>query len=186
MFRIGSGNDMHRLVSGKPLIIGGVNIESDLGADGHSDADVLFHAVTDALLGAMALGDIGTHFPNSDPKWKDADSGLFLQKAIESTESHGFSVINIDSTVELESPKLRPYIDTMRANLATILKIDIGWVSIKAKTGEGVDAVGKCEAIRASVVVLLNRQVCRGRGQTPILFQYSAALSAAPAFPGSA
>lgn len=155
MFKIGFGSDIHRLVSGRPLIIGGVTIESDLGADGHSDADVLFHAVTDAILGALALGDIGTHFPNSDPQWKDADSGVFLRKAVESVEWHGFSVVNLDSTINLESPKLRPHIDEMRANLATILKVDVVCVSVKAKTGEGVDAIGERRAIRADAVVLL-------------------------------
>jgi len=155
MFKIGFGNDIHRLVPARPLIIGGVTVDSDLGADGHSDADVLFHAVTDAILGALALGDIGTHFPNSDPQWKDADSGVFLRKAVESMEWHGFSVVNIDSTINLESPKLRPYIDQMRANLSMILKVDLGCVSVKAKTGEGVDAVGKKEAIRAEAIVLI-------------------------------
>lgn len=155
MFKIGFGNDIHRLVPGRPLIIGGVTVDSDLGADGHSDADVLFHAVTDAILGALALGDIGTHFPNSDPQWKDADSGVFLAKAVELANARGFSVVNADSTVNLESPKLRPYIDEMRANLATVLRVDLSCVSVKAKTGEGVDTVGKKGAIKAEAVILL-------------------------------
>lgn len=157
MFRIGSGNDIHRLVPGRPLIIGGVRVESDLGADGHSDADVLLHAITDALLGALALGDIGTHFPNSDQQWKGANSSVFLAKANEIISSKSFSIVNIDSTVSLESPKLRPYIDEMRGNIARILSIDIATVSVKAKTGEGVDAVGKNLAIRADAMVLIQK-----------------------------
>ncbi len=157
MFRIGSGNDIHRLVPGRPLMIGGVRVESDLGADGHSDADVLLHAITDAILGALALGDIGTHFPSSDPQWKGAASSVFLAKANEIVRLKGYSVVNIDSTVSLEAPKLRPYIEEMRANIARILEVDIAAVSIKAKTGEGVDAVGKNLALRAEAVVLLNR-----------------------------
>ncbi len=159
MFKIGFGNDIHRLVPAKPLVIGGVTVDSDLGADGHSDADVLFHAVTDAILGALALGDIGTHFLNTDPQWKGADSGVFLAKAVELVKFHGFSVVNVDSTINLESPKLRPYIDEMRANLATVLKVDLGCVSVKAKTGEGADAVGERRAIRADAVVLLGPAV---------------------------
>ncbi len=155
MFRIGFGNDIHRLGVGRPLLIGGIVVESELGADGHSDADVLLHAITDAILGAMALGDIGTHFPNSDPQWKNAASSLFLTKASETANSRGYWIVNVDSTVSLEQPKLRPYIDDMRANIANLLELDISCISIKAKTGEGVDAVGKVEAIKADAVVLL-------------------------------
>src|SRR5690606_37581819 len=106
MMRIGFGNDIHRLAAGRPLIIGGVRVDSDLGAEGHSDADVLLHAITDAVLGAMALGDIWTHFPNSEPEWKDADSSVFLAKAVELAGEQGFTAANVDSTVSLESPKL--------------------------------------------------------------------------------
>ena len=155
--RIGFGNDIHRLTAGRPLIIGGVRIESDLGPEGHSDADVLLHAITDAVLGALALGDIGTHFPNSEPEWKDAESSVFLARAAELANERGYSVTNIDSTVSLESPKLRPHIDEMRGRIAELLGVDIGRVSVKAKTGEGVDAVGRREAIRAEAVVLLER-----------------------------
>ncbi len=157
MFRIGLGNDIHRLVPGRPLIIGGVRVESELGADGHSDADVLLHAITDALLGALALGDIGTHFPNSDTQWKDAESSVFLAKANEIVRSKGFSIVNIDSTVSLETPKLRPYIEEMRTNIARILELDSAAVSIKAKTGEGVGSVGKNLAIRAEAIVLISK-----------------------------
>lgn len=155
MFRIGFGNDIHRLEVGIPLIIGGVQIESESGAVGHSDADVLFHAVTDAILGALALGDIGTYFPNTDPRWKNANSRIFIETAFEAARSRGFSFINLDATINLEAPKLRPYIDEMRSKLAQILQTNLSNVSVKAKTGEGVDAVGKKEAVAAQAIVLL-------------------------------
>lgn len=155
MFRIGSGTDVHRLVPGRPLIIGGVEIDSDLGADGHSDADVLMHAATDAVLGALALGDIGVHFPNTDERWKDAASVEFLKYAVGLAGDRGFEVVNLDATVDLETPKLRPHIDAMRDKLASALGIDKGGVSVKAKTGESVDAVGERRAVRAQAVVLL-------------------------------
>ena len=155
MHRIGFGTDIHRLVTGRPLIIGGVRIESDLGADGHSDADVLMHAAADAVLGALALGDLGMHFPNDEPRWRDAESSQFLRYAVELIKGKGYSVANIDSVVDLESPKLRPYIDAMRTNLAAALDVDIEFVSVKAKTGESVDAVGEKCAIRAQAIVLL-------------------------------
>ncbi|MBX3295249.1 MAG: 2-C-methyl-D-erythritol 2,4-cyclodiphosphate synthase [Acidobacteria bacterium] len=156
-YRIGQGSDVHRLIEGRPLIIGGVEIESDLGADGHSDADVLLHAVTDAVLGALALGDIGSHFPNSDPRWKDASSSAFLSHAVSLAQEKGYTAANLDCTVHLESPKLRPHIDAMRANLARILKIDIAAISVKAKTGEAVDAVGTSKALRADAVILFEK-----------------------------
>ncbi len=118
MFRIGFGNDIHRLVAGKRLILGGVEIESDLGAEGHSDADALTHAVTDAILGALALGDIGTHFPNSDERWRNAESFVFLRFAVGLMKEHGYEVVNVDTTVSLEQPKLRPYIDEIRKGFA--------------------------------------------------------------------
>ena len=154
-YRIGFGTDIHRLVSGRPLVVGGVSIESELGAEGHSDADVLMHAATDAILGALALGDIGSHFPNDDDRWRDAGSGQFLLYAVGLIRQKGFVVSNMDSVIDLESPKLRPYIDQMRSNMAAELGVDIDRVSIKAKTGETVDAVGERRAIRAEVVVLL-------------------------------
>ena len=155
MYRIGFGTDIHRLVAGRPLIVGGVEIESDLGADGHSDADVLMHAAADAVLGALALGDIGTHFPNDDDRWRDAESSQFLKYAVGLIKQMGYAVANIDSVIDLEKPKLRPHIDTMRSNLATALDIDIDRVSVKAKSGENVDAVGELRAVRAQVIVLL-------------------------------
>ena len=158
MFRMGFGTDIHRLVAGRALIIGGVEIESDLGADGHSDADVLLHAATDALLGALALGDIGTHFPNSDERWRNAESSEFLLYAHGLTKQRGYVVANLDSVIDLELPKLRPNIEKMRHNIASILDIGIDQVSVKAKTGEAVDAVGERRAVRAEVVVLLTKK----------------------------
>ena len=157
MYRIGFGNDTHRLVEGRPLILGGVEVESDLGADGHSDADALTHAITDAIFGALALGDIGSHFPNSDERWRDAKSFVFLRFAVGEAKSRGYAIGNVDSTVSLETPKLRPYINRMREGLAAALEITHDRVSIKAKTGEGVDAVGNRSAVRAEAVVLLQK-----------------------------
>ncbi|HEX8567186.1 MAG TPA: 2-C-methyl-D-erythritol 2,4-cyclodiphosphate synthase [Pyrinomonadaceae bacterium] len=155
MFRIGFGNDIHRLVENRPLILGGVVLESDLGAEGHSDADALLHAATDAILGALALGDIGAHFSDKDPRWKNADSRVFLIETVRMMREKGFRVVNLDSTISLEKPKLRPHIEAMRRNLAEILEIEIDSVSVKAKTGEAVDAVGERRAIKAEAVVLL-------------------------------
>jgi 2-C-methyl-D-erythritol 2,4-cyclodiphosphate synthase len=153
--RIGFGSDIHRLVPGRPLILGGVQIESDLGADGHSDADALTHAVTDALLGALALGDIGTHFPPSEERWRNAESFVFLRFAVGEMKQHGYEIVNVDSTVHLEQPKLRPYIDEIRKGLADALEVETNRVSVKAKTGEGVDAVGERRAVRAEAIVSL-------------------------------
>lgn len=156
--RIGFGTDIHRLVTGRQLVIGGVDIESDLGADGHSDADVLMHAVADAVLGSLALGDLGTHFPNDEERWRNAPSAQFVSYAVDLVRELGFSVSNVDSVIDLERPKLRPSIEQMRKNLAAALKVDIGQVSIKAKTGEGVDAVGEIRAIRAQAIVLIEKK----------------------------
>jgi 2-C-methyl-D-erythritol 2,4-cyclodiphosphate synthase len=155
MYRIGFGNDIHRLEAGKPLVLGGVRIESDLGAVGHSDADALLHAVTDAILGAAALGDIGSHFSDKAPRWKGADSFLFLGEAARLIKEKSYTIANVDSTINLETPKLRPFIDRMRENIARVLEIDVSMVSVKAKTGERVDAVGERRAVRAEAVVLL-------------------------------
>lgn len=159
MFRIGFGTDIHRLVAGRPLIIGGVEIVSDLGADGHSDADVLMHAAADAVLGSLALGDLGTHFPNDEERWRDAESSQFVRYAVELIRERGYSVVNFDSVVDLELPKLRPHIDTMRANLADALGVALDCVSVKAKTGEAVDAVGERKAVRAEAVVLISKEI---------------------------
>jgi 2-C-methyl-D-erythritol 2,4-cyclodiphosphate synthase len=153
--RIGFGTDIHRLVAGRPLVIGGVQIESDLGSDGHSDADVLMHAAADAVLGSLALGDLGTHFPNDDERWRNAVSAQFVRYAAGLVRERGYEISNFDSVIDLETPKLRPHIDSMRENLAAALDIDIGCVSVKAKSGERVDAVGESRAIRAEAVVLI-------------------------------
>jgi 2-C-methyl-D-erythritol 2,4-cyclodiphosphate synthase len=158
MFRIGIGNDIHRLIEGRPLILGGVVIESDLGAEGHSDADALTHAITDAILGALALGDIGTHFPDKDPQWKDADSFTFLSQVVALMKEKKYALVNVDSIIMLERPKLRPHIDAMRENLARVLEVCVDCISVKAKTGEGIGAVGEREAIRAEAIVLLEKQ----------------------------
>ncbi len=155
MFRIGFGNDIHRLVETRPLIIGGVSIESDLGAFGHSDADVLLHSITDAILGALALGDIGSHFSDKDGRWKDANSEMFIKETMRLMKEKGFRVVNVDSTVSLEKPKLRPYIDEMRLKIAKLLESEIDCVSVKAKTGEGIGTIGKREAIKAETIILL-------------------------------
>lgn len=157
MFRIGFGNDIHRLVTGKPLILGGVLIPSEKGAEGHSDADALLHAVTDAILGALALGDIGQYFSDKDARWKGADSSIFLNETVRMMREKGFEVVNVDSTISLEKPKLRPFIQAMRENLGRSLNIDISCVSVKAKTGEGVDAIGESRAIKSEVVILLQK-----------------------------
>jgi 2-C-methyl-D-erythritol 2,4-cyclodiphosphate synthase len=155
MFKIGFGNDIHRLEANRPLILGGILLDSELGAVGHSDADALTHAITDAILGALALGDIGSHFSDKDERWKGCDSFVFLAHTVKLMKEKGFSVGNVDSIINLERPKLRPYIDKMRAKLAECLEIEIACVSIKAKTGEKVDAVGESRAIKAEAVVLL-------------------------------
>ena len=157
MNRIGFGSEIHRLVEGRPLILGGVTIDSDLGAEGHSDADALTHAITDALLGALALGDIGSHFPNSDDRWRNAESFVFLRFAVGLVKERGYSVVNVDSTIHLERTRLRPYIDQMKEGVAEALEIDTHSISIKAKTGEEIDAVGEGRAVRADAVVLLEK-----------------------------
>jgi len=159
MFKIGIGTDIHRLVAGRPLILGGVAIKSDLGADGHSDADALIHAATDALLGAMALGDLGSHFPNDEERWRNAESSIFLRYALGLVKERGYTVSNLDSTISLEKPILRPYIDEMRENLAIALEVETSCVSVKAKTSEKVDAVGELRAVRADAIVLISKQI---------------------------
>ncbi|CDM65502.1 2-C-methyl-D-erythritol 2,4-cyclodiphosphate synthase [Pyrinomonas methylaliphatogenes] len=157
MFRIGIGCDTHRLVEGRPLIIGGVSILSAFGAEGHSDADVLTHAIIDAILGALAEGDIGTHFPDHDPQWRNADSLQLLARVMWLVKERGYAVENVDAVIMLERPKLRPYVAAMREKLAAILGVSAERVSVKAKTGEGMDAVGEGRAISAQAVVLLMR-----------------------------
>lgn len=153
--RIGFGNDVHRLAAGRELILGGVTIPFEKGPVGHSDGDTLAHAVCDALLGAAALGDIGRHFPDSDPQWHNVSSLMFLRRTRELLDGAGYRIANIDSTISLERPKLAPHIPSMRAKLAEALGIDAAQISVKAKTGEAVDAVGQGEAVRVDAVVLI-------------------------------
>lgn len=155
-YRIGFGNDVHRLVPGRKLILGGVHIPFDVGPLGHSDGDALLHAICDALLGAAALGDIGGHFPDSSPRWKNAPSLDFLRQVRLLLRQRGFATVNIDATIEMEKPRLAPFIDRMRAKVARALGITIDRVSVKAKTGEGMGEIGRGEAIRAEVVALIS------------------------------
>lgn len=155
MFRIGIGNDTHRLVEGRPLILGGVLIPSARGATGHSDADTLSHAISDAILGAICEGDLGEHFPDRDPQWKDADSLQLLSRVMWLARERGFQISNVDATVMIETPKLRPYVLTMRENIAKILDVDPGCISVKAKTGEGLGEIGQGLAVTAQAVVLM-------------------------------
>lgn len=154
--RIGIGYDIHRLVEGRKLILGGVEIPFEKGLLGHSDSDVLSHAICDALLGAAALGDIGTHFPDTDPRWAGASSLDFLARAVEMLTERGYRISNIDATVIAERPKLRPHIEAMRERLASVLRIDVDRVNVKAKTGEGLESIGRGEAMAAQAVALLN------------------------------
>ena len=153
--RIGSGYDVHRLVEGRPLILGGVRIPYEKGLDGHSDADALAHAVIDALLGAAALGNIGRMFPDNDPKFKDADSLELLEQAASAVGERGYAVVNVDANIIAQAPKLDPYLDQMRDNLAARLGVLPGQVSVKAKTNEGVGPEGRGEAISVQAVALL-------------------------------
>jgi 2-C-methyl-D-erythritol 4-phosphate cytidylyltransferase/2-C-methyl-D-erythritol 2,4-cyclodiphosphate synthase len=159
--RVGTGYDLHRLVEGKPLVIGGVTIPFERGAHAHSDGDVACHAATDAILGAAGLGDIGRHFPDTDPKWKGADSLVLLAEAARLVREQGYEIGNVDITVILERPKIKDVIEEMRSRVARALSIDPACVSLKGKTNEGVDAVGRGEAIAAHATSLL-RQVAAG------------------------
>jgi 2-C-methyl-D-erythritol 2,4-cyclodiphosphate synthase len=153
--RIGHGFDVHRLVEGRRLVIGGVDIPYERGLLGHSDADVLLHAIADAVLGALGRGDIGHHFPDTDPAYKDADSAQLLAHVWALAEADGYRLGNLDATVLAQAPKLAPYIPRMRARIAALLKADVGQVNIKATTTEGLGFVGRREGIAAQAVVLL-------------------------------
>ena len=153
--RIGHGYDVHRLVEGRKCIIGGVNIPSDVGLLGHSDADVLLHAISDALLGAAALGDIGKHYPPSDDAFKDADSRVLLRKVVELIKNNGYEVGNVDATIIAQKPKMAPYIDEMRKNIAQDLGVDISFVSVKATTEEGLGFTGEGKGIAAHAVCII-------------------------------
>ncbi len=154
-YRTGLGWDNHRIVAGRPLIVGGIKIPSEFGLEGHSDADVLLHAITDALLGAAALGDIGMHFPDTDPRWKGGDSARFLEHAKSLVAAKGFDLINVDSTVILERPKLKDYRQAMRESIAAILGTDLERVSVKFKTSEKVGPVGEGLSAEAQATVTL-------------------------------
>lgn len=155
--RIGNGYDVHRLVEGRPLILGGVKIPHSLGLLGHSDADVLTHAIMDAMLGALSLGDIGHYFPPSDPKWKGADSLFLLKEVNELVRGRGWQINNLDSVIVAERPKLKPHLGAMISNLATTLAINEDLIGIKATTNEKLGPVGREEGIAAYAVVLLVR-----------------------------
>ena len=155
MIRVGIGEDIHRIDDARTLVLGGVIIEEGPGLAGHSDADVLLHAITDAVLGAAALGDIGHYFPPSDPRYAHADSADFLRRALELAREAGWEVANVDATVKTEKPKLAPYIALIRERIAEIAGVPVGQVSVKAKTNEKLDAIGRGEAMAATAAVLL-------------------------------
>lgn len=157
MYRIGIGYDIHKLTTGRDLIIGGVKITHEKGLLGHSDADVLIHAIIDAMLGALALADIGTLFPDTDPKYKDIDSTVLLKHVFDLIKEKGYEVENIDSNIIAQQPKMMPYIPKMKDILCGILELDLTKLSIKAKTKEKLDAVGQELAIEANAVVLLKK-----------------------------
>lgn len=156
--RIGMGYDVHRLVPGRDLILGGVTMDYEMGLLGHSDADVLLHAIMDALLGAAALGDIGKHFPDTDPAYKGASSIRLMEHVRELIRREGFSVENVDATIIAERPKMRPYIDQMRENIARALEVELSRINVKATTEEGLGFTGTGEGISAQAVCLLSEQ----------------------------
>lgn len=156
--KIGFGYDSHRFEDGRPLVLGGVHIPGAPGLRGHSDADVLLHAVIDALLGAAALGDIGSHFPDTDEKWKGADSAKLLESVVDEVARAGYKVGNIDATVICERPKLRPHVDAIRARIAALLGTEVGCVSVKGKTNEKMDDVGAGVGIEVHCVALLEEK----------------------------
>ena len=158
MLRIGQGFDLHKLVENRKLIIGGIEIEHSKGLLGHSDADVLIHSIIDALLGALALGDIGTHFPDNDTKYKNIDSAILLKEAVKLVKEKGYRINNLDNTILAQEPKMKPYIPLMQKRLAELLKIEENQISIKAKTMEEQDSIGERKAIATQSVVLLVKE----------------------------
>lgn len=155
MTRIGYGYDVHRLVEGRKLILGGVDVPAEKGLEGHSDADVLLHAIADALLGALALGDIGKHFPNTDPRYSGVSSLILLRHVADLLTQHRYTVANVDATVVLDAPKLAPHVDLMRQNIADALNITIEQVSVKATTSEGLGFVGTGQGASAHAIALV-------------------------------
>ena len=154
--RTGQGWDVHRVAAGRPLILGGISIPCEFGLAGHSDADVLSHAITDAILGAIAAGDIGMHFPDTDPRWKGCDSLQFLRHACDLAKQAGFQIVNVDSTVILERPKLKDYRLAIRESLAKAMGVDVERVSVKFKTAEGVGPAGEGRSAEAQAIVLVS------------------------------
>ncbi|EID85988.1 2-C-methyl-D-erythritol 2,4-cyclodiphosphate synthase [Treponema sp. JC4] len=157
MLRIGLGYDLHRLIEGRKLLLGGIELPFGRGEDGHSDGDVLFHAITDAILGASGLGDIGSFFPPEEAKWKDADSALLLRTVMEKVYSQGWKIENLDCVVKLEKPKFIPFRQQVIENIAKVLEVEPSQVFVKAKTGEKLPPVGTSEAVEAFVTCLLSR-----------------------------
>lgn len=155
MYRIGQSSDIHRLSEGRKLILGGVHIPFEKGLLGHSDADVLLHAIAESIIGALALGDLGKHFPDTDEAYKDADSLVLLKKTWDFMDTYGYSLHNLDVTIMIERPKLAPYITQMRENIAGTLHCDLSQVNVKATRGEGLGYVGREEGVMAQAVVLL-------------------------------
>jgi len=158
-YRSGIGTDIHRLVPERKLILGGIEIPFELGLLGHSDGDAVLHAVTDAILGAAGLGDIGMMFPDTDPQWKDADSAELLKQVVWKVSQQGWEIVNMDLIVHAQLPKLGPYRGQMKRRIAELLEMDFANVNIKAKTNEGLDAVGECRAIAATAITMLRRKV---------------------------
>jgi 2-C-methyl-D-erythritol 2,4-cyclodiphosphate synthase len=156
-YRTGLGWDSHRIAVGRPMLLGGVLIESEFGLDGHSDADILLHAITDSLLGALALGDIGMHFPDTDPRWKGAESMQFLLHAVGMVRERGYEIVNLDTTVILERPKLKDYRGKIREHIAGSLGVGVDCVSVKFKTAEKVGPVGEGKSAEAQAMVLVRR-----------------------------
>lgn len=156
--RIGFASDIHRLVEGRPLILGGVHVPFEKGEEAHSDGDVVYHALAESMLGALALGDLGMHFPDSDPQYKNIDSSLLVKKVMDLVEENGYEIGNVDISITLEKPKLREFVLAMRSNIAALLKTDIRNVSVKAGTNEKIDEIGKGLAVKAESIILLKRK----------------------------
>lgn len=157
MDRIGFAKDIHKMVVGRPLILGGITIPFEKGLLGHSDADVILHALAEAILGALALGDLGKHFPDTDAQYKDIDSSLFVKKAVALMKKEGYTVGNADISLVLEKPRVAPYIEKMRFHIALLLEVSVSAVSVKAGTNEGLGEIGRGEAAEASAIVLLRK-----------------------------
>ena len=156
--RIGFASDIHRLVENRKLILAGVDVPSLLGELAHSDGDVVYHALAESILGALALGDLGTHFPDSDPKYKDIDSSILVKEVVKLMHEKGFKVGNVDISITLEAPKLKPYILQMRENIASLLEVDVDFISVKAGTNEKLDDIGRGLAVKAESIVLLKEK----------------------------